>query len=273
MTSVLGPSPSAIEASPAKGECSSLFTSVALQFIILGMSLGASSCSFSDLKVSASSPPSRSKSAMRCLAALSAEKRAQIVAALVEGNSIRATVRMTGASKNTIAKLLVALGSACSEYLDKTLVNLRCQRVQCDEIWSFVAAKQRNVSSELREKNPYAGDVWTWVAMDADTKLVCSWTVGHRDWATAYGFIQDLGRHMANRIQLTTDGNRMYLFAVRGTFDQDINYAVLMKLYGGNPQPGDTRYSPAVCIGCEKHPKIGDPDPKHISTSFVEPRT
>ena len=210
---------------------------------------------------------------MRCLAALSAEKRAQIVAALVEGNSIRATVRMTGASKNTIAKLLVALGSACSEYLDKTLVNLRCQRVQCDEIWSFVAAKQRNVSSELREKNPYAGDVWTWVAMDADTKLVCSWTVGHRDWATAYGFIQDLGRHMANRIQLTTDGNRMYLFAVRGTFDQDINYAVLMKLYGGNPQPGDTRYSPAVCIGCEKHPKIGDPDPKHISTSFVEPRT
>lgn len=201
---------------------------------------------------------------------LSSEKRAQIVAALVEGNSIRATVRMTGASKNTIAKLLIALGAACSEYLDKALVNLPCKRVQCDEIWSFIAAKQRNVSSELREKNPYAGDIWTWVAMDADTKLVCSWTVGHRDWLTATELVEDLKKRMANRIQLTTDGNRMYFHAIAGAFGEDIDYAVLMKLYGGNPQPGDTRYSPAVCIGCEKHPKIGDPDPKHISTSFIE---
>ncbi|MBV9762598.1 MAG: IS1 family transposase [Acidobacteriaceae bacterium] len=201
---------------------------------------------------------------------LSAEKRAQIVSALVEGNSIRSIVRMTGASKNTIAKLLIALGAACSDYLNKNLVNLRCERVQCDEIWTFIAAKQRNVTPELREKNPHAGDVWTWIAMDADTKLVCSWVVGRRDWMTAHDFIDDLAGRMANRIQLTTDGNRLYVFAIRGAFHGEGDYAVLMKLYGGNPQPGDTRYSPAQCIGCEKHPKIGNPDPKHISTSFVE---
>lgn len=201
---------------------------------------------------------------------LSAEKRAQIVSALVEGNSIRAVVRMTGASKNTIAKLLIELGSACSEYLDKALVNLQSKRIQCDEIWSFVAAKQRNVTEKLRESNPYAGDVWTWIAMDADTKLVCSWSVGHRDWITVNHFIDDLKKRLANRVQLTTDGNRLYFHAIAGAFRDDIDYAVLMKIYGGNPKPGDTRYSPAECIGCEKHRKIGNPDPKHISTSFVE---
>lgn len=201
---------------------------------------------------------------------LNPEKRQQIVAALVEGNSIRATVRMTGASKNTIAKLLIELGAACSDYLNRSLVKLNCQRIQCDEVWTFLAAKERNVTAKLREQNPYAGDVWTWVAMDADTKLVCSWCVGRRDWLTANRFVRDLESRMANRIQLTTDGNRLYLFAVKGAFGQEVDYAVLMKLYGGNPKPEDTRYSPAVCIGCEKHPKIGDPDPKHISTSFVE---
>jgi IS1 family transposase len=201
---------------------------------------------------------------------LSSEKRRQIVAALVEGNSIRATVRMTGASKNTIAKLLIELGAVCSDYMNKHLVNLPCKRVQCDEVWSFLAAKERNVTPKLREANPYAGDVWTWVAMDADTKLICSWCVGRRDWLTANQFVKDLQGRMANRIQLTTDGNRLYLFAIKGEFGNDVDYAVLMKLYGGNPKPGDTRYSPAECIGCEKHPKIGDPDPDHISTSYVE---
>jgi len=201
---------------------------------------------------------------------LNADKRAQIVAALVEGNSIRTTVRMTGVSKNTIAKLLIELGSACSDYMNKHLVNLPCKRVQCDEVWSFLAAKQRNVTPELHERNPYAGDVWTWVAMDADTKLVCSWCVGGRDYTTVNLFIEDLKKRLANRIQLTTDGNRLYFHTIAGAFGDEIDYAVLMKLYGGNPQPGDTRYSPAKCIGCEKHPKLGNPDPKHISTSFVE---
>jgi IS1 family transposase len=201
---------------------------------------------------------------------LSADKRAQIVAALVEGNSIRAIVRMTGASKNTIAKLLLELGAACSEYLDKALVNLSCKRVQCDEIWTFVAAKQRNVTEKLRETNPHAGDAWTWVAMDADSKLVISWRVGGRDFLTVDKFIYDLKGRLANRVQLTTDGNRLYFHTIAGAFHDDIDYAVLMKLYGGNPKPGDTRYSPAECIGCEKRPKIGDPDAKHISTSFIE---
>lgn len=197
-------------------------------------------------------------------------KQAQVVSALLEGNSIRATVRMTGVAKNTIAKLLIELGAACSQYLNEKLVNLDCKRVQCDEIWSFLAAKQANVTPELREKNPHAGDVWTWVAMDADTKLVCSWWVGPRQYGTARAFIQDLAGRMANRIQLTTDGNRLYLYAINEAFHGDVDYAILMKIYGGNSQGEERRYTPADCIGCEKKPKIGNPDPKHVSTSYVE---
>lgn len=194
-----------------------------------------------------------------------------MVAALVEGNSIRATVRMTGVAKNTIAKLLIELGAACTNYLDKTLVNLPCKRVQCDEIWTFVAAKERNVTERIKERSPGAGDAWTWVAMDADTKLVCSWMVGRRDWATAQDFIYDLRPRLANRVQLTTDGNRLYFFAITGAFQEDVDYAVLMKIYGGSSsKTAEVRYSPAECVACEKHPKIGDPDPKYISTSYVE---
>jgi IS1 family transposase len=203
---------------------------------------------------------------------LDTQTRAQVIAALVEGNSIRAVVRMTGAAKNTVVKLLVELGSACSEYMDSTLRDLPCKRVQCDEIWSFVGAKQANVTPELREKNPDAGDAWTWVGLDADTKLVCSWMVGHRDWVTARHFVDDLAGRMANRIQLTTDGNRLYLFAINAAFQGDVDYAVLMKLYAGkvDESRSTVRYSPAACIGAEKKPKIGNPDPKHISTSYVE---
>jgi IS1 family transposase len=200
---------------------------------------------------------------------LSTAKRAQIVAALLEGCSIRSIVRISGCSKNTIAKLLVELGAACSNYMDKTLVNLKCERIQCDEIWSFVGAKQKNVTPELLERNPHAGDVWTWVAMDAETKLVCSWAVGGRDWNTAEHFVRDLESRLANRVQLTSDGNRLYFHAIKSAFGNDIDYAVLRKIYGGG-YTSEGRYSPPECVGCDKLPKIGNPDPKHISTSYVE---
>jgi IS1 family transposase len=195
-------------------------------------------------------------------------KRAQVVAALVEGNSIRATVRMTGVAKNTIVKLLAELGDVCAEYLNRTLVNLPCKRIQCDEIWSFVYAKQKQVTPKMAEER-IAGDVWTWVAMDADTKLVCSWLIGRRDAGCATEFIQDLANRLANRVQLTTDGHKVYLNAVADAFAEDIDYAMLVKIYG-NDSEQEKRYSPAVCNGCEKHPVSGNPDPKHISTSYIE---
>src|ERR1700683_2473994 len=196
-------------------------------------------------------------------------KRSQIVTAIVEGCSVRSIVRMTGASKNTVQKLLIDLGSACSEYMNKHLVNLSCERVQCDEIWSFVAAKEANVTDEMRERNPHAGDSWTWVGMDADSKLVCSWQVGRRDFITAKVFVDDLASRMAKRIQLTTDGNDLYIGEIKTAFGNDIDYAILMKIYGGSSsKTAEVRYSPAECVGCEKKPKIGKPDPKHISTSY-----
>jgi IS1 family transposase len=199
---------------------------------------------------------------------LNMEKRVQIVSALVEGNSIRAISRMTGASKNTIAKLLVELGSACADYLDKTLVNLNCKRIQCDEIWSFVGAKDKNVPANRKDVFG-VGSVWTWVAIDADTKLVCSWMVGRRDAGCATAFIQDLAGRLANRVQLTTDGLKVYMNAVADGFGSNIDYAMLIKIYG-NDSEGEKRYSPAVCTGCKKEDKIGNPDFKHVSTSYIE---
>lgn len=199
---------------------------------------------------------------------LSTEKRSQVVAALVEGNSIRATVRMTGVSKNTIAKLLVELGAACADYLDKALVNLNCKRIQCDEIWSFCYAKDKNVPDELRGKFGF-GNVWTWVAMDADTKLIAAWTVGDRDAGTAYGFIQDLAKRLAHRVQLTTDGHRAYLSAVEDALGSNVDYAMLVKLYGSD-RDTEATYSPSECIGCREVVVSGNPDPAHISTSYIE---
>jgi IS1 family transposase len=199
---------------------------------------------------------------------LTQQKRCQVISALVEGNSIRATVRMTGVSKNTIAKLLVELGAACSQYLDKALVNLNCKRIQCDEIWSFCYAKEKNVPQEKRGQFGY-GDVWTWTAMDADSKLIVSWLVASRDAGSAYGFMQDLAKRLANRVQLTTDGHRAYLSAVEDNFGSEIDYAMLVKMYG-NDASNETRYSPAECIGCREIPVSGNPDPKHISTSYIE---
>ena len=202
---------------------------------------------------------------------LDTAKRVQIVSALVEGCSIRAISRMTGASKNTIAKLLIDLGEVCMDHLNKSLVNLTCERIECDEIWSFVAAKQANVTPELRERNPRAGDVWTWVAIDPDTKLVCSVCVGNRDFQTAKLFIDDLAGRLTNRVQLSSDGNKLYLHAIKSAFGSDIDYAIVVKHYGGSSSvTAEVRYSPAVCTGCDKTSKIGDPDPRHISTSLIE---
>lgn len=198
---------------------------------------------------------------------LAETQRAQVIACICEGNSIRATVRLTGISKNTITKLLVELADVCIDYQDRTLRNLRCKRVQCDEIWSFCYAKEKNVPAEKKGQFGY-GDVWTWTAIDADTKLVPSFMVGNRDLRTARVFIDDLKERMANRIQLTTDGLRVYLDAVEGAFGADVDYAQLVKMYESSQE--ETRYSPAECVSCERKPVMGKPDPKHISTSYVE---
>lgn len=200
---------------------------------------------------------------------LDPKKQAQVVAALVEGNSIRATVRMTGVAKNTVTKLLVDLGAACSEYISRTLVNLPCKRIQVDEIWSFVYAKQKNVTPKHLESGRHAGDIWTWIAIDADTKLIPCFMVGQRDGEAAQQFVRDLAGRLANRVQLTSDGHKAYLNAVDWAFSGDIDYAMLQKIYGGSAEP-EKRYSPAECIGCERKVITGRPDPKHISTSYIE---
>lgn len=199
---------------------------------------------------------------------LSTAKRAAVVAALVEGNSIWATVRMTDVSKPAILKLLADLGRACAEYQDRTLRGLRWRRVQCDEIWQFCYAKDRNVPRDKRGVFGYGG-VWTWVAIDADTKLVPAWPVGPRDLGTAYDFMHDLADRISTRIQLTTDGLKIYLEAVESAFYAGIDYAMLHKVYRTNPE-GEPRYSPAKCIGTTSAIISGDANPKHISTSYVE---
>lgn len=200
---------------------------------------------------------------------LNTERRGQIISCLVEGMSIRATVRVTGAAKNTITKLLVDLGAACAEYQDATLRNLDSQTIQCDEIWAFCYAKQKNVPEEHRGTFGY-GDVWTWVALDADTKLVPSWLVGERTLADAYAFISDLGSRLNGHFQLTTDGLNLYLNTVDAILGERVDYAILHKLYAGGTEDEQRRYSPARCIGVEGRPVIGDPDPDKISTSYVE---
>ncbi len=198
---------------------------------------------------------------------LNRTKQAQVIAALVEGNSINATVRMTGVAKHTILKLLSDLGTACMDYQDRALCNLTCKRIQCDEIWQFCYAKEKNVPEELRGKFGF-GDVWTWVAIDADTKLVPSFMLGNRDAVTARAFIEDLASRLANRVQLTTDGLAIYLNAVEGAFGADVDYAQLIKIYGASQE--EVRYSPAECIGCTTKAVTGNPKAEHISTSFVE---
>ena len=201
---------------------------------------------------------------------LSLQDRARIIGCLVEGNSMRATSRMVDVSINTVTKLLVDVGQACSEFQDTALRNLPCKRIQCDEIWSFCYAKEKNVPPDLKG-HPGYGDVYTWTAIDADTKLIPSWLVGRRDAFYAHRFIDDLRSRLANRVQLTTDGHHAYLSAVETAFGGDIDYAMLVKLYGSpQGQQDERRYSPAVCSGAIKGAVRGNPDEAHISTSFVE---
>ena len=199
---------------------------------------------------------------------LSTEKRAQVIGCLVEGMSIRATVRVTGAAKNTVTKLLVDLGEAASAYMNETLVDLPCKVIECDEIWSFCYSKAKNVPADHEGEFGY-GDVWTWTAICADTKLVPTYYVGGRDAVDGYRFMTDLAGRLKYRVQLSTDGLRVYLRAVEGAFGSDIDYATIQKLYGTAPGD-DTRYSPATCVGVEKNVVMGDPDPDRISTSYIE---
>src|SRR6266849_4185434 len=201
---------------------------------------------------------------MNCL---DTETRAKVINCLIEGCSIRATVRMTGAAKNTVVKLLADIGCACADYHNRAVRNLKVRRLQADEIWCFVGAKAKNVRADKKLEG--WGDIWTWVGIDADTKLVVSYLVGGRDGGWAKEFMDDCASRIKNRVQITTDANRVYLDAVENAFGADIDYAMLQKIYGAVAET-ETRYSPAKCIGCDLKVVSGDPDPKHVSTSYVE---
>ncbi len=199
---------------------------------------------------------------------LSIDRQAQIIKVLCEGNSIRSTARITNTAINTVVKLLTDVGDACAKYQDMHLRNLPCKTLQCDEIWSFCYAKQKNVPEDKQGRLGY-GDVWTWTAIDADTKLVPSWYVGLRDAGYAFVFMRDLQSRLANRVQLTTDGHGAYLKVVEDVFGADIDYAMLVKLYGAEPE-GEKRYSPAKCLGTDTRIIQGKPDTTKISTSYAE---
>jgi IS1 family transposase len=199
---------------------------------------------------------------------LTNERRTQVIKCLCEGLAIRATARMTGVAKNTIVKLLQEIGETCNNFQDKTLRNLKCERVQCDEIWSFCYAKDKNVPREKRGQFGF-GDVWTWTALCADTKLIVSWRVGNRDAETACEFTEDLASRLACRVQLTTDGHKVYYNAVEQAFGSNVDYAMLVKLYGSG-RDTEATYSPAKIMSCRAVPISGNPNPDHISTSYVE---
>ena len=199
---------------------------------------------------------------------LSTEKRTQILGLLVEGMGVRATARLSGCSPVTILKFLKDMGEACADYQDKAMKNLKCKRIQVDEIWSFVYAKAKNAPEKMKAAGE-AGDMWVWVAIDADTKLVPCFYMGQRNAEAASILMEDLALRLSNRIQLTTDGHKAYLEAVEGAFEQSIYYAMLIKLYGEAPE-GTRRYSPAQITGIETKVIMGNPKPEHVSTSFVE---
>ena len=199
---------------------------------------------------------------------LSIEKRASILGMLVEGVSLRSASRLADVSINTVSKLWVDIGAASGDYQNEVLRNLRCNRIQCDEIWAFVYAKDKNVPVEKQEQFGY-GSVWTWVALDPDSKLVISHLVGVRSAEWANAFMADIAHRLATKVQLTTDGHRVYLDAVEGAFGIDVDYAQLVKLYGESTET-EKRYSPGECIGCKRYRVTGPPDPSHISTSLVE---
>lgn len=198
---------------------------------------------------------------------LTLAERTRVISALVEGNSLRSVSRMTGTHRTAIQRLLVQLGEACTRYQDQVFRNLKCQRIQCDEIWAFVGCKAKNLTKGGMEKG--WGDVWTWIALDADTKLIPCWFIGTRDSQAAFHFMSDLAARLAHRVQLTTDGHSAYLSAVETAFGDKIDYAQLVKIYGEGPKT-EARYSPAQCMGARKAAVTGDPSEAHVSTSFVE---
>ncbi len=202
-----------------------------------------------------------------CMNRLSTSERARIIAALVEGNSLRSTSRLCNVAFNTVLKLVPEIGFACADYHDAHVRHVRARRIQCDEIWQFVGAKHKNATPE--QKMQGWGDVWTWTAIDADTKLCISYMVGGRDSGWAMDFMQDVADRVRGRVQLTTDGHKPYLEAVENAFGMDVDFAILQKIYGASNEP-EKRYSPAKCIGAEMKVVMGDPNPKHISTSYVE---
>jgi IS1 family transposase len=175
---------------------------------------------------------------------------------------------MTGVAKKTVMHLLIEVGAFCSEYQDNAFRNLKCRRLQVDELWAYIGAKQKNLTPTNMERGAI-GDIWLWTAIDAESKLVPSWTLGNRDADAAMAFMTDLASRLSHRVQLTSDGFKPYLEAVDCAFGGDIDYAMLVKLYGAE-RPGEARYSPAVCIGCKHRPITGNPDPEHVSTSYVE---
>jgi len=200
---------------------------------------------------------------------LSIEERAKVVGCLIEGCSLRSTVRMTGVAKKTVSRILVEVGEACAAYSDKIMRNLPCKVLQVDEVWSFTYCKQANIPPELRDVDGI-GDTWTWIALDSETKLIPAWHVGKRDIQDAHFFIHDLKDRLAHRVQLTSDGHKAYLTAVEDAFGADVDYAMLVKMYGRELVQGEARYSQPVCIGARKRKIIGNPNRSLISTSYVE---
>jgi IS1 family transposase len=200
---------------------------------------------------------------------LTNQSRLQVINCLIEGCSIRATVRMTGIAKKTAMRLLVEVGELCADYQDYAFRNLRCKRLQLDEMWSWIYCKDKNRTEEIARKCPDAGDIWLWVAVDADTKLVPSRRLGQRDLATAKDFVGDLARRVKGRVQVTTDALRTYVNVIEDAFGSEVDYAQLHKVYRA-PLENETRYSPAKCIGRDMKAVSGNPDFKHVSTSFVE---
>lgn len=208
---------------------------------------------------------------MQLMNKLPLAKRVQILSMLVEGSSMRSISRVADVSINTVSKLLVDAGEACAAFHYDTVRNVSVKRVQCDEIWSFIYSKQKNVP-KAKAAPDGAGNVWTWTALDSDSKMILSWMVGGRDAETANIFMDDLASRLANRVQLTTDGHKAYLDAVAGAFENNIDYAMLVKLYSSDPvqTTPERKYSPGECVGAIKEPITGEPDLRHVSTSYVE---
>ncbi len=200
---------------------------------------------------------------------LNNEKRAQVISCLIEGCSIRSTVRMTGVAMKTVMRVLVEVGEVCADYQDHVFRNLSTRRLQLDEMWAWIYCKEKNRTEEIARKHPDSGDVWLWVAVDADTKLVPSWMLGQRDLGTATAFVSDLASRLNNRVQITTDGHRAYVEAIETAFGMEVDFSILQKIYGSVLE-NETRYSPAKCIGIDVRHVSGSPDPKHVSTSFIE---